>query len=207
MTYRLPSLNTLRAFEAAARHLSFKTAASELGVTAGAVSQQVKKLERSLGVALFRRLPHGLLLTVEGETYLPRITKVFEDLTDATEEIAPEINGKKFSIGICAKATAVLPPNWPNHSDSLKPFVRSSIQTSDAERVRNNDIDCLIRLGGGPYGDLAVLAVPVSPGASGRPGGLHLICKPGLANCRQSKAILEDLAENVVSSLPTRGPT
>ena len=62
MTYRLPSLNALRAFEAAARHLSFKTAATELGVTAGAVSQQVKKLENSLSVELFRRLPHGLLL-------------------------------------------------------------------------------------------------------------------------------------------------
>ena len=69
MTYRLPSLNTLRAFEAAGRHLSFRTAASELGVTPGAVSQQVKKLEGSLSVALFRRLPHGLLLTVEGEAY------------------------------------------------------------------------------------------------------------------------------------------
>ena len=48
MTYRLPSLNTLRAFEAAARHLSFKTAANEIGVTSGAVSQQVRKLEHSL---------------------------------------------------------------------------------------------------------------------------------------------------------------
>ncbi len=71
MTYRLPSLNTLRAFEAAARHASFKTAADELGVTAGAVSQQVKKLESSLGVTLFRRLPHGLVLTAQAETYLP----------------------------------------------------------------------------------------------------------------------------------------
>ena len=51
MTYRLPSLNALRAFESAARHLSFKMAASELGVTAGAVSQQVKKLEGSLTLA------------------------------------------------------------------------------------------------------------------------------------------------------------
>ena len=85
MTYRLPSLNTLRAFEAAGRPLSFKMAASELGVTAGAVSQQVKKLEGSLGVDLFRRLPHGLLLTAEGETYLPRISTVFEELTQADE--------------------------------------------------------------------------------------------------------------------------
>ncbi|MEO0911016.1 MAG: LysR family transcriptional regulator, partial [Pseudomonadota bacterium] len=99
MTYRLPTLNTLRAFEAAARHLSFKTAATEIGVTPGAISQQVKKLEASLDVQLFRRLPHGLLLTPEGEAFWPRISKIFEDLTDATEAIAPKINSKKFNVG------------------------------------------------------------------------------------------------------------
>lgn len=193
MTYRLPSLNTLRAFEAAARHLSFKIAASELGVTAGAVSQQVRKLEGSLGVALFRRLPHGLLLTVEGETYLPRISQVFEDLTEATEAIAPDINSKKFNIGICPGSVAILPPNWPNHSNILKSYVRSSTQTADVELVRNNQIDCLIRLGGGPYGDLALLTIPRSAGTQQHRDKLHFICKPGLADCRQSRAIQEDL--------------
>ena len=74
MSYRLPPLNGLRAFEAAARHLSFTRAADELGVTPGAVSQQVKSLEGALGVALFRRLPRGLILTAAGEAYLPAIT-------------------------------------------------------------------------------------------------------------------------------------
>ncbi|MEM7632938.1 MAG: LysR family transcriptional regulator [Pseudomonadota bacterium] len=193
MTYRLPSLNSLRAFEAAARHLSFKMAASELGVTAGAVSQQVRKLEASLGIAMFRRLPHGLLLTVEGEAYLPRVSKVFEDLTEATEAIAPEINSRKFTIGICVKAMEILPPNWPNHSRTLKPYVRSSTRTTDVELVRNNEIDCLVRLGGGPYGDLALATIATSPGTKGNPEDLHFICKPGLADCRQSRAILEDL--------------
>lgn len=200
MTYRLPSLNTLRAFEAAARHLSFKMAASELGVTAGAISQQVKKLEASLGVALFRRLPHGLLLTLEGETYLPRISKVFEDLTEATEAIAPDMNGKKFNVGICSRAQALLPSSWPNHCKSLKPYVRDSIQTTDVGLVKNNEIDCLIRLGGGPYGDLALVRIPGSSGADGRSEELHFICKPGLADCRQSRAILQDLKDNAVSA-------
>lgn len=199
MTYRLPSLNTLRAFEAAARHLSFKMAASELGVTAGAVSQQVKKLESSLGVALFRRLPQGLLLTMEGETYLPQISKVFEDLTEATEAIAPEINGKKFNIGICSQARSILPPNWPNHSDSLKPYVRDSIQTTDIELVRINEIDCLVRLGGGPYGDLALLTISGSQGIKKPREELHFICKPGLADCRQSRAIVADLRAHAAS--------
>ena len=189
MTYRLPSLNTLRAFEAAARHLSFKTAASELGVTAGAVSQQVKKLEASLGVALFRRLPHGLLLTLEGEAYLPQISKVFEDLTRATEAIAPKINSRKFKVGICSRAKAMLPANWPNHSDSLRNHVRDWVETRDVEMVRTNEIDCLIRPGGGPCGELALVIIP-----SARDGQeLHFVCKPGLTDCRQSKAILQDL--------------
>ncbi|MCP5081682.1 MAG: LysR family transcriptional regulator [Alphaproteobacteria bacterium] len=196
MTYRLPSLNALRAFEAAARNLSFKTAASELGVTPGAVSQQVKKLEASLGVALFSRLPHGLLLTVEGETYLPKISKIFEDLTDATEAIAPEINGKKFKLGICPKAMAILPPNWPNQLGKLKAHVRDAIQTTDVELLRNNEIDCLIRLGGGPYGELSLVTVERGEDTNEASVPLHFICKPGLADCRQSRAILEDLAAN-----------
>ncbi|MEO9875737.1 MAG: LysR family transcriptional regulator [Anderseniella sp.] len=197
MTYRLPSLNSLRAFEAAARHLSFKMAASELGVTAGAVSQQVRKLETSLGVALFRRLPHGLLLTVEAEVYLPRISRLFEDLTEATEAIAPDINSKKFSIGICPKAVAILPTSWPNHNVSLKPYVRNSTQTTDIELVRTNEIDCLVRLGGGPYADLALLTIP---GTKQHKEELHFICKPGLADCRQSRAIVEDLTVHAVSN-------
>jgi len=200
MTYRLPSLNTLRAFEAAARHLSFKTGASELGVTPGAVSQQVKKLEASLGVALFQRLPHGLLLTEAGETYLPRITQVFEDLTDGTEQIAPEINGRKFNVGICPKVAPVLPPGWPGQREALQPHVRQTIETSDVDLIRRDEIDCLIRIGGGRYGELTLIEVP-HPADREPASRLHFICKTGLADCRQSKAILDDL-----NSLTLSGP-
>src|SRR5687767_7733005 len=65
---RLPPLNALRAFDAAARHLSFKRAALELHVTPGAVSHQVKQLEEYLGVPLFRRLTRALELTREAQT-------------------------------------------------------------------------------------------------------------------------------------------
>ena len=73
---RLPPLNALRAFEAAARHLSFKIAAQELHVTAGAVSHQVKLLEDHLGVPLFRRLTRALELTTEAQAMLPKRTGV-----------------------------------------------------------------------------------------------------------------------------------
>lgn len=70
--HKLPPLNALRAFEAAARHLSVKNAADELCVTPGAVSQMLKALEQDLGVALFRRVNRGIFLTDAGQSYLPR---------------------------------------------------------------------------------------------------------------------------------------
>src|SRR3954464_12308011 len=86
MTYLLPPLNALRAFEAAARHLSFKQAAHELHVTAGAVSQQVRLLEERLGVQLFERRTRQVVLTCAGETYLARVRQGFRCLAEATAE-------------------------------------------------------------------------------------------------------------------------
>ena len=193
MTYRLPSLNTLRAFEAAARHLSFRAAAHEIGVTSGAVSQQVRKLEHSLGVDLFQRLPHGLLLTLEGATYLPKITRVFEDLTEATEEIAPDINGKKFSVGVCPRAAALLPKGWPFCEESLKPYVRERVATSDVATVRNGTVDCLIQLSGGAHAHLEVFKISRNISSPGKTDPLHFVCKTGLANCRQTEELVSNL--------------
>ncbi|QHO79005.1 LysR family transcriptional regulator [Bradyrhizobium sp. CCBAU 051011] len=89
MTYILPPLNALRAFEAAARHLSFKLAAHELHVTPAAVGQQVKSLEARLGVRLFERLHKQLVLTEAGQAYLPRISDGFRRIADATVRLKP----------------------------------------------------------------------------------------------------------------------
>lgn len=75
---RLPSLNALRAFEAAARHLSFTRAAEELFVTQGAISRQIKALEEELGVLLFRRIHRGLELTEAGRLLLGSVSRAFE---------------------------------------------------------------------------------------------------------------------------------
>jgi len=83
MVYRLLPLNGLRAFEAAARHRSFKKAAEELYVTPTAVSHQIKGLEGSLGVQLFRRLTRALALTAEGEAMLPKVSEGLECLAAA----------------------------------------------------------------------------------------------------------------------------
>lgn len=80
----LPSLNGLRAFSAAGRLLSFRAAAEELGVTQGAVAQQVRGLEEHLGLRLFLREPRGLSFTEEGRSYHGAVSRAFSQLMDAT---------------------------------------------------------------------------------------------------------------------------
>lgn len=87
MIYRLPPLNALRVFEAAARHLSFKDAASELSITQAAVSHQVKSLEEFLGVELFRRAGRGVQLTEAARACLPKLREGFDALAAAVETI------------------------------------------------------------------------------------------------------------------------
>ena len=87
MIYRLPPLNALRVFEAAARHLSFKDAASELSITQAAVSHQIKSLEEYLGVELFHRAGRGVQLTEAARAALPRLRDGFDALAAAVESI------------------------------------------------------------------------------------------------------------------------
>ena len=80
----LPTLAWLRAFESAARTSSFVGAASELNLTSGAVSYQIRALEAQLGFPLFERLSRGVKLTAMGVAYLPSVRKAFEELADST---------------------------------------------------------------------------------------------------------------------------
>lgn len=83
----LPPLNALRAFEVAGRRLNFRSASDELGVTQGAVAQQVRLLEDHVGTVLFQRLPRGLALTPQGAAFLTEVTRAFDTLGDATEQL------------------------------------------------------------------------------------------------------------------------
>ena len=87
MADRLPPLNALRAFEVAARHLSFKRAAGELSVTPTAISHQIRGLEQDLGVTLFRRLTRALELTPEGEAMLPKLHEGMACIAAAVEAV------------------------------------------------------------------------------------------------------------------------
>ena len=90
MTRRLPPLNALRAFEAAARHLSFTRAAGELHVTPAAVSHQVKALEEWLGLPLFRRRHREVVLTEAGQNYFPGVRDGVDRLAGATERVTAD---------------------------------------------------------------------------------------------------------------------
>jgi LysR family glycine cleavage system transcriptional activator len=90
MARRLPNLKQLRAFEAAARHLSFKDAADELNVTHAAVSHQIKALEEALGINLFHRRTRRVELTPAAEPYAAALTAAFDRIAGATAELGTD---------------------------------------------------------------------------------------------------------------------
>lgn len=101
---RLPPLNALRAFEAAARHNGFVGASEELHVTRGAISRHVKLLEEHLGVQLFRRHSRGIDLTEAGRRLLPVLTEAFERIGRAASQLSADAADLKI---ICPPATSV----------------------------------------------------------------------------------------------------
>ena len=104
MSRRLPPLNALKAFEAAARHESFTRAAAELCVTQGAVSHQVKALEQELGVKLFTRAPQRLEITGAGRSYLAVIRDALDRIASGTEQLL-----QRQSTGVLTVSTS---PNF-----------------------------------------------------------------------------------------------
>lgn len=102
MSRRLPSLNALRAFEAAARHLSFTRAADELHVTGAAVSQQIRTLEAQLNTQLFVRENNNLRLSPAGESYLPGVRESFDRLMLATDEL---VHGRSGTLRVAVPPT------------------------------------------------------------------------------------------------------
>ncbi len=156
-TRRLPPLNALRAFEAAARHLSFTKAAEELHVTPGAISQQIKALEEYIGTNLFRRLNRALLLTDEAQACLPSLREGFEKLAEATNLLMAAETRNRLAVGAAPSfASKWLVPRL-GEFQQLYPDVDVWI-SADMELVDfvNDDIDVAIRYGAGEYSGLQV---------------------------------------------------
>lgn len=111
---RLPSLNALRAFEAAARLGGFAQAAEELKVTSGAVAAQIKSLEEEVGETLFERHARGVRLTALGERSLPRFVAAFDTLTEAVREMKLDAApGRVHVAALPALAQLWLAPRLP----------------------------------------------------------------------------------------------
>ncbi len=152
MTRRLPSLNALRAFEAAARHLSFTKAAEELNVTQAAISHQVKSLEEQLGLRLFRRLNRRLLLTDAGQTYVSGLTVAFDGIAEATERTTAERSGGSLRISTLPSMAAkwLLPrlSRFRARHPEIDVLVSASHGLAD---FRRDDLHLAIRYGKGNY--------------------------------------------------------
>ncbi len=152
MARRLPPLNALRAFEAAARHLSFTRAAGELHVTQAAVSHQVKALEEHLGRKLFRRLNRALLLTDDGQAYLPSISRAFTLLNDATNDLlTKQAPGPLTVSALPSFAARWLVPRLGRFRH-IRPDIDLRIDPSaELADFAGGDVDVGIRYGRGKY--------------------------------------------------------
>lgn len=191
MSTRLPSLNGLRAFEAAARHLSFTLAASELNVTQTAISHQIKRLEQELGLRLFERRNRALALTREAEAYLPGIRAAFNDLRLATDRLLRRDRDHVLTVSTLASLAAKwLLPRLPAFQDAHPGIdVRITTSTSLVD-FSDGDVDAAIRYGRGQWPGLRadwLMADQLFP-----------VCSPTLLNGAHPLTCPEDLAHHTL---------
>lgn len=157
MSRRLPPLNALRAFEAAARLLSFTRAADELHVTQAAVSHQIKGLEEWLGVPLFRRVNRGLVLTDAGQTYLPPLREALDLMANATERVIRRDSTGTLTISTMPSFAAKWLVLRLGRFQAAHPELDVRLHTtSQMVDFAQQDVDVAIRFGSGNWPDLRV---------------------------------------------------
>jgi LysR family transcriptional regulator of beta-lactamase len=144
--------NGLRAFEAAARHLSFTKAAIELCVTPAALSHQVKALEERLGVPLFRRRPRGLSLTDEGQALLPVLSESFDRMAGLLDGFSGGKGREVLSVGVVGSfALGWLLPRLAGFA-AAHPFVDLRLSTNNNRiDIAEEGLDFAIRYGDGAW--------------------------------------------------------
>lgn len=173
---RLPSLNAVRSFDAAARHLSFTLAARELCVTQGAVSRMVQALESELGVALFHRIGRNLELTPAGAAYHPHILEALDRIAVATRSV------KRMDGGgvLCISVLPTFAMRWlvPRLAGFQRRHPDILIDITTNERLVNfsaEPIDIGIRYGLGQWTNTeATLFMPED---------VAVFCSPALLQC------------------------
>src|ERR1700716_2909468 len=191
MAARLPSLNGLRAFEAAARHLSFTNAASELNVTQTAISHQIRRLEEELGIRLFVRQNRALALTPEARDYLPGVRAAFNDLRLATDRLLRRANDHVLTVSTLASLAAKwLMPRLSAFQEA-HPGIDVRITTSTGlVDFRSGDVDAAIRYGRGTWPGVRadwLMADQLFP-----------VCSPALLAGKKPPGRPGDLADHVL---------
>ena len=191
MTARLPSLNGLRAFEAAARHLSFTQAAAELNVTQTAISHQIRRLEEELGIRLFVRQNRALALTPQAKDYLPGVRAAFNDLRLATDRLLRKDNEHVLTVSTLASLAAKwLLPRLSAFQET-HPGIDVRITTSTAlVDFKSGDVDAAIRYGRGDWPGLHadwLMADKLFP-----------VCSPALLTGKHPLRCPEDLRDHVL---------
>src|ERR1700674_2937297 len=191
MNARLPSLNGLRAFEAAARHLSFTVAASELNVTQTAISHQIRRLEEQLGIRLFVRRNRALALTREAESYLPSVRTAFEDLRRATARLRrPEREGLltvSTTASLAAKWLVTRVAAFQDANPGIEVRITTSAHLVDFAR---EEVDMAVRYGRGSWPGLRaqwLMAEDIFP-----------VCSPALLRHTRPLRRPEDLAHHTL---------
>ncbi|MCJ0825273.1 LysR substrate-binding domain-containing protein [Luteimonas sp. 50] len=172
-TRRLPPLTALRAFEAAARHLSFKHAAGELSLTPTAISHQVRQLEDALGVRLFVRGTRRVDLTPAGHELFPALRDGFDAMARAVQRVRPGSRQRAIVLSTTmAFASRWLLPRLARFA-AAHPHIALHLHTSDAPVDLQGDVAQLaIRYGAGHHAGL--LCAPLLPSR------FAPVCAPGL---------------------------
>jgi len=145
----LPPLNALRAFEVSGRRLSFRAAAEELGVTQGAVAQQVRALEAHLDVALFYRLSRGLSLTPWGTSYLVEVSRAFDTLAQATGQLQRRAEVVTISVTPTVAAKLLI-PRLGELREALPGVELRTVATETLSDFDRDQVDLAVRLSRAP---------------------------------------------------------
>lgn len=184
---RLPSLNGVRAFEAAARTGSFVAAAAELGVTPAAISRLVRLLEERLGVALFDRHANRLATTPAGEAYRAGLTPLLDGLARLTAEVVARPASPVLTVGVGPTfAIRWLIPRLASFT-RLHPGIEVRIATGGPAVPFSEDWNCGIRSGAGDWPGFAADRLVEA--------GLLPVCAPAIASRLSRPA---DLAQEVL---------
>ena len=148
----LPSLNGLRAFEAAARHLSFTRAAGELNVTQTAISHLIRRLEEQLDIKLFVRRNRALELTREAQDYLPAVRTAFEDLRRATDRLRRSERDGVLTVSTTASLAAQWLVTRVAGFQDANPGIEVRITTSShLVDFQREEVDLAVRYGRGTW--------------------------------------------------------